>query len=267
MGWSSPDRRPLRERTVLDHAKDVVTLADYLQLEAYAVIGISGGGPYALACAYALPSSASKPSLRAVSVVTELGLPDMSQAWPPLVVFLNKHLNLRWLIKWVFSRFPVWKLYLSDEERMEEMRKSFDVKKAHPADVEIARHPNRPDWVRLFLSSMREAVSQGWGGFLDDAAILSMNPGFRVKDIRAELPVQLWYGTDDTNVSPKAGIETAQRLRAGDNTKVELHVEHGETHGSTQVKYQRRILEDLRRAMDSLATLGTSYEGKIDRSA
>ncbi|KAF2722258.1 alpha/beta-hydrolase [Polychaeton citri CBS 116435] len=251
IGWSSPDPRQLGERRVLDHARDVEALAEHLHLEEYAIIGISGGGPYALACAHDLPSSASKPSLKAVSVVTGLGLPDMSQAWPPIVVFLNKNLNLRWLIKWVFASSPAWNLKLSDEDRMEEMRKRFDVKKAHPADVETARNPDHPDWMRLFLRSTREAVSQGWGGFLDDSAILSADPGFCVEDIRADLPVQLWYGTDDTNVSPKAGDETAQRLRAGGNTKVELHMQHGETHGSTQVKYQRRILEDVLKAMDT----------------
>lgn len=251
MGWSSPDPRPLRERKVLDHAKDVEFLAEHLQLKEYGIIGTSGGGPYALGCAHALPSSASKPRLRAVSVVTGLGLRDMSQVWHPVLVWLNQHLDLRWLVKIVFTRGPVWNLSLSDEERMEEMRKSFDLKKAHPADIRTARHPNYPDWARLFLSSSREAVSQGWQGFLDDSSILSADPGFLVEDIRADLPVQLWCGTDDSNASPKAGEETAQRLKAGGNTNVELHMEEGETHGSIQVKYQRRILEDLLRAMSS----------------
>jgi pimeloyl-ACP methyl ester carboxylesterase len=251
IGLSSPDPRPLKQRRVLDHAKDVEALAEHLQLEEYAVLGMSGGGPYALGCAYALPSSASKPRLNAVSVVTGLGLADMSQPWPAPLVWLNKNLDLRWLIKLIFTRGPVWQLELSDEERMEGMRKDFDLRKAHPADVEITRSPNYPAMQRLFLRSSREALSQGLAGYLDDAQTLSKDPGFRVEDIRTDLPVQLWYGTDDTNVSPKAGEETAERLRAAGNTKVELHMEPGETHGSTQVKFQKRQLEDLLRAMDS----------------
>lgn len=251
IGLSSPDPRPLKERKVLDHAKDVEALADHLQLEEYAVLGTSGGGPYALACAHSLPSSASKPRLRAVATVTGLGLPDMSQSWPAPVVFLNKHLDLRWAMRWIFARSPAWQPHLSDEEKMEAMRQSFDLKKAHPADAGTARRADYPDMVRLFLCSAREAVAQGWDGFLDESRVLSKEPGFRVEDIRADLPVQLWCGTDDTNVSPKAGEETAQRLRAGGNTKVELHIEEGETHGSTQVKYRRSVLQDLLRAMDS----------------
>ena len=251
IGLSSPDPRPLKQRRVLDHAKDVEALAEHLQLEEYAVLGMSGGGPYALGCAHTLPSSVSKPRLKAVAVVTGLGLADMSQTWPAPLVWLNKNLDLRWLIKLIFTRGPVWQLDLSDEERMEGMRKDFDLKKAHPADVEITKSSNYPDMQRLFIRSSREALSQGLAGYLDDAQTLSKDPGFRVEEIRPDLPVQLWYGTDDTNVSPKAGEETAERLKAAGNTKVELHMEPGETHGSTQVKFQRRQLEDLLRAMDS----------------
>lgn len=254
IGRSSPDPRPLQARRVRDHAHDVAALAAHLQLREYAVLGTSGGGPYALGCAAAAAAAAdASPSrrLRAVAIVTGLGLPDMSQAWPRVVVFLNSHLDLRWLMRWLFARSPAWQLHLSDDERAEALRRELDAKRAHPADVATARHPDYPDWTRLFLCSAREAVAQGWDGFLDDAALLSRDPGFRVEEVRADLAVQLWYGTDDTNVSPRAGEETAQRLRAGGNTRVELHMEEGETHGSTQVKYRRRVLEDLLRAMDS----------------
>jgi len=251
IGLSSPDPRPLKERKVLDHAKDVEALAEHLQLQEYAVLGTSGGGPYALACAHSLPSSASKSNLQAVAIVTGQGLPDMSQAWPAPVVFLNKHLDLRWAMRWLFARSPAWQSHLSDEEKMEALRRSFDLKKAHPADAGTARRADYPDMVRLFLCSAREAVAQGWDGFLDETRVLSQEPGFRVEDIRADLPVQLWCGTDDNNVSPKAGEETAQRLRAGGNSKVELHIKVGETHGSTQVKYRKDVLKDLLRAMGS----------------
>ena len=134
---------------------------------------------------------------------------------------------------------------------MECLRRGLDLKKAHPADAGTARRADFPDMTRLFLCSAREAVAQGWDGFLDETQVLSKEPGFRVEDIRADLPVQLWCGIDDTNVSPKTGEETAQRLRAGGNTTVELHMMAGETHGSTQVKYRKDVLKDLLRAMES----------------
>ena len=250
IGWSSSDLRPLKERKVVDHAKDIEAVAEHLGLEEYAVLGTSGGGPYALGCAYALPSSASKPKQKAVSVVTGLGLPDMSQPFPAPVVWLNKTFDLRWLMKYLFTAGPVWNMDLSDEERQEAMCKSFDTKKAQPADIEITRLPNYPDLQRVFLLSIRAAVAQGLAGFEDDAYVLSRDPGYRVEEIRPDLPVQLWYGTADTNIAPKAGEEIAERLRVAGNEKVELHMEPGETHGSTQVQFRRRYLEDLLRAMD-----------------
>jgi len=39
-------------RRLLDWPDDVAELADSLQLDRFAVVGFSGGGPYALACAY-----------------------------------------------------------------------------------------------------------------------------------------------------------------------------------------------------------------------
>src|SRR6266536_1812907 len=48
-----------RGRRLLDWADDVVALADALQLERFAVLGVSGGGPYALACAHAIPQRVS----------------------------------------------------------------------------------------------------------------------------------------------------------------------------------------------------------------
>ena len=43
-------------RTALDHAEDIRLLAAHLGAKTYSVVGVSGGGPYALACAHALPA-------------------------------------------------------------------------------------------------------------------------------------------------------------------------------------------------------------------
>ncbi|POH59684.1 alpha/beta hydrolase, partial [Cryobacterium zongtaii] len=46
---------PLPGRTVGSAAADVAAIADALQLDRFAVMGASGGGPHALACAALLP--------------------------------------------------------------------------------------------------------------------------------------------------------------------------------------------------------------------
>ena len=42
-------------RQILDWPEDVIQLADQLGIEQFAVSGVSGGGPYAAACAYKIP--------------------------------------------------------------------------------------------------------------------------------------------------------------------------------------------------------------------
>lgn len=49
-----------RGRNILDWPDDVVELADALKLDRFAILGISGGGPYACACAYKIPERLTK---------------------------------------------------------------------------------------------------------------------------------------------------------------------------------------------------------------
>ena len=52
-GYGGSDR--LDSRRVADVVPDVVAIADELELDRFAVLGRSGGGPHALACAALLP--------------------------------------------------------------------------------------------------------------------------------------------------------------------------------------------------------------------
>ena len=64
-GLSTPQPR----RRMLDHASDVLQLMDKLKVERFAVLGGSGGGPYALACAREM----SKERLKAVGLLAAMG--------------------------------------------------------------------------------------------------------------------------------------------------------------------------------------------------
>jgi pimeloyl-ACP methyl ester carboxylesterase len=75
----SPDRpgyggsSPQAGRGFNDWAPDVAALADHLGAERFAVMGLSSGGPYAVACAALLPE-------RIVSAGVVAGVTDMG--WP-----------------------------------------------------------------------------------------------------------------------------------------------------------------------------------------
>jgi pimeloyl-ACP methyl ester carboxylesterase len=59
----------LADRGLVDWPGDVLSLADHLDIKIFSVIGASGGGPYALACARFIP----KERLRSTTVVCGIG--------------------------------------------------------------------------------------------------------------------------------------------------------------------------------------------------
>lgn len=65
-GYGLSDFKP--QRALADWPNDVSELANALGLDRFAVLGVSGGGPYALACARKIPAR-----LSAVGVVGGLG--------------------------------------------------------------------------------------------------------------------------------------------------------------------------------------------------
>jgi pimeloyl-ACP methyl ester carboxylesterase len=62
---------PWRGRKMLDWPEDVLELADKLQIERFAVLGISGGGPYAASCSNKIGERLTK-----VGIVSGMGPSD-----------------------------------------------------------------------------------------------------------------------------------------------------------------------------------------------
>ncbi len=54
-GYGLSDFQP--DRRLLDWPDDVAQLADALNIDQFAAIGLSGGGPYLLSCAYMMPDA------------------------------------------------------------------------------------------------------------------------------------------------------------------------------------------------------------------
>ena len=75
-GFGLSDFQP--ERTLGDWPKDVVEAADALHLETFAVLGLSGGGPYAAACARYIPERLTAVSI--VGGITPLDTPEAMDA-------------------------------------------------------------------------------------------------------------------------------------------------------------------------------------------
>ncbi|GAP86214.1 putative alpha beta hydrolase [Rosellinia necatrix] len=241
-GLSSPQPN----RTILDHANDVDHLASHLGLDSYGVLGISGGGPYALACAAALPAE----KLKAVSIICGLGPPDLPKTgmdWWHWVGFTIGFRYFPGACGWWFSRESLGRLDLTDQERFDRFQREWAKAKpsAHSKDVAALEDA---DLVRWLVRNHGEAYHQGFDGFVLDGRLSSYDFGFQIQDIRSDLPVHLWYGKHDTSVPPCHGEGIAARL--GPNARLRIE---DETHGSLTWNCRVRALEDLMKAMSQNA--------------
>jgi len=171
-------------RQVLDWPDDVSALADSLGLDRYAVAGISGGGPYAAACAFKIPQRLTGAAM--VSSFGPVEIPGAVEGMPRerrLVVNLIH--RAPWAVRpllWAFrhpSRNPerFYKQYTSHNSA---------------SDREIIDHPA----VRsMLIASYGESTRQGVRGLALELILLTRPWGFGLGEI--ETPVDIWHGDED----------------------------------------------------------------------
>ncbi|KAH8895956.1 alpha/beta-hydrolase [Thozetella sp. PMI_491] len=237
MGLSSPHPG----RKLVDYPKDIDHLATHLGVNEYS--GSSGGGPSVLACAFGLP----RDKLKSATIVCGLGPPDIGMSGADLPHRVGFPYGFRFtppsLNRWFWRLDAYGRLELPDEERFEMMKKNGAKAEAagNKLDAEIFKDD---DNIRVMLQCGREAFAQGYDGALQDAKLDCTNFGFRVEDIRKDLPVHLWYGKKDVWVPPIHGKQIAARL--GDNAH--LHLEDA-THLTISFYWRKQILAEIVKTM------------------
>jgi pimeloyl-ACP methyl ester carboxylesterase len=200
---------PQPNRCILDWPTDVLAFAKGMQLSNFAVIGISGGGPYALACAYVIPKE----------IVTGVGL---FASGPPWVA--GAHYNSRYrrvtsmmatywpgglgmifgalvcVARWLVHSGPV-------TRRIDHWLEQQDKKKAAESqdlmDEAIIRIKPRATIAERRLKMVRvlldEPFAQGPKAAVEEARLLSSNDwGFSFESVRYN-PVRIWHGMEDKN--------------------------------------------------------------------
>ncbi|WEO78834.1 alpha/beta hydrolase [Cryobacterium sp. SO2] len=178
---------PLPGRTVGSAAADVAAIADALDLGPFAVMGASGGGPHALACAALLPGQVlAAACLAAIAPIDADGL-DFFAGMASGGASLRAALNGR----------PAREHYEATVE--------FD-----PATfVERDYAALEGDWAALG-ADVGEASAAGPDGLIDDDMAFVVPWGFDVADI--ELPVLIVQGGRDRVVPPSHGAWLARAI-------------------------------------------------------
>jgi pimeloyl-ACP methyl ester carboxylesterase len=180
-----------------------------------------------------------------VSIVCGLGPPDIGMSGANWINWVGFTFGLRYspplFIHWFYRHDPTGRLDLTDEQRLELMLQPSRLKALNEKDLEIMRDE---DILRMVLRSTREAFAQGYDWIRQDGKLMCTDFGFKIEDIRHDLPVQLWYGRQDTNVPCNHGEQIAARLGARAHLKV-----LDETHSTIFFNHRKEILQDLIREM------------------
>ncbi|EMD00690.1 hypothetical protein BAUCODRAFT_57151, partial [Baudoinia panamericana UAMH 10762] len=229
---------PQPNRSFLSHAHDIKVLAKYLGYEKYHVIGTSGGGPYALACAHS-HSPSHLLSTTIISGVGQAGVGTHAMSRGSRLGFWALE-NAPWAIR-VMGELWKWLVEnprLTDDRILNFMRHRQKQLVVPQADRDVFADEAM---MRMLLASWRQHFRQGTDAFLQDGRLYTQPMGFDVAQIRG--PVRLWYGKLDVNVPAVIG-EDYERILKSAGGDVKLHLEH-ETHLSLGMNCRRRVLEDL----------------------
>lgn len=186
--------------TILDWPQDMAALADSLGLERFAVTGFSGGGPFAAACACALPERVSAVSI--ISGVGPLRAPGALERMLP-----SNRLGYkvgRWM-PWFLWRL-VFGLYYRDVRRHPEKLARMSEEEPEADHVVFETSGLREILVETFAEAFRQGTAEpareGW--------LLSRPWGFPLEEIA--VPVFLWQGEADVVVTPAMGRFMAARI-------------------------------------------------------
>lgn len=180
-------------------------------------------------------------------MIVALGPPDIGMSGAQLVNRIGFPYGMRYstsfLNRLFWRRDAIGRVDLCDEQRLEMVLQQVEKSKSKMSERELAVMSN-PDFHREYLKSTREAFAQGYDGVLLDGKLCCLDFGFRVEDIRPDLPVHLWYGKQDVNVPPNHGVQLAKRLGNSAHLRIE-----DDTHACVTVYWKKEILENLINAM------------------
>lgn len=193
MGWS--DFKP--KRKLLDWPDDVCSLADALGLETFGVLGYSGGGPHALACAYKIPDRLTTTGVMAgVGPVTEPGaLQGMMKSNVQIFSLARK---APWLLNLLYRlQVPV-----NDKKLMQ----AATAQMAKPDGAVM----QEPDILHDIVKDFNEAFRQNTKGVVQEGALFGSDWGFKLSNL--QVTIHLWQGEDDTNVPVQMGCYQAGQI-------------------------------------------------------
>jgi len=224
IGGSDPHPLPL----VSSYADDVADLADRLDMGRFAIMGHSGGGPFALACGAILPDRVT--AVATVAGVGPLDNPavkgEMASADQRILRLIDEGneaaAGRMFKVMGAAARYaPRLTQYLMSRQVSAQERELFEV------------------FGPMFIRSIAEALEQGPAAGVNEYRMFSKreNWGFELGEI--SVPVHIWQGEEDRNTFPVHAHAMAHLM-----PQAELHVLPGIGH-PVMATHFNEILDSL----------------------
>lgn len=201
-GWSTAHRYP----RVRDFAADIRAMADALGFDQFAVAGLSGGGPYTLACAHELPTR-----VVAAAVIGGIGPvagPDAVPSYTRALALAGPLLSL--IADPVGRALPA--LIRPVVPHASAAIRAFAAV-GPKADKPILLDPA---FANVLVGDLLHVLPGGLGAPAHDARLFAQSWGFRLGDIR--VPVHFFQGDADTIVPESHGRHQARSVQRGSLT-------------------------------------------------
>jgi pimeloyl-ACP methyl ester carboxylesterase len=182
-------------------APDVAAVADRLGHERFLIVGLSGGGPYALACGHELPQRVVAIGLLG-SLVPTAGDDAAAGGLVALTHRFNREMTLfrRPLGHglWAFVRTvnPLAHVVYSGFARV-----------MPPGDRRVLTDPDNE---AMFVDDLTSASTRQFQAMINDLVLIGRPWGFRLADVR--VPIRWWHGDADPFVPLDQAQRTAARL-------------------------------------------------------
>jgi pimeloyl-ACP methyl ester carboxylesterase len=219
---------PWPEASLLDCTEDFVRLADHLGLERFAVLGVSGGGPYAIVLGALEPER-----VRRVAIVSGLGMLDRPGAL--------EGMSEGNVAESKMAMDSPDDLATAHREAAEAISEDPEGSIAELSDElpEVDRQMlERPEVRAIFIETFREAVRQGATGWVDDDLRLVRPWPFGLDEISG-VDVRIYHGEADVLVPSHHAKHLAEGIPGS-----RLHLYPGEGHLSLD-KHIKEIVETL----------------------
>jgi pimeloyl-ACP methyl ester carboxylesterase len=187
-------------RRILDWPDDVVALADHLGLARFACLGVSGGGPYALACGWRIPERLTRVAV--VCGVAPFEVPEATQG----MMLSNRLLFRASRLSAGVARLLVLPMLLALRVNPTRAAQMLN-KRLPPPDRAVLGRPEVRD---AFIRTALEAFRQGTKAAGQESRLYARPWGFRHEEVPAE--IDLYQGERDVNVPPSMGRWQARAL-------------------------------------------------------